>query len=118
MVYFLQMGIDGPIKIGFSRDEQSLKKRIAALGGVLPYPSSVRGVIRGVGREEEAAIHHRFLADHLRGEWFSPSAALVSFIASLEDVDFVAPLYRDAPYSRAALEAADERWRALTGTLV
>lgn len=73
-VYFIQMGEDGPIKIGYARDP---KRRMYELRTASPYPLHLIGTITPATRADEIALHRRFGRDRLEGEWFSPSPALM-----------------------------------------
>jgi len=78
VIYFLQQGVDGPIKIGTSR-QAVLKSRISTLQTASPYPLRLLGVIEG-GRKAEDHLHERFAASRLNGEWFAPDIELLEFI--------------------------------------
>lgn len=75
-VYFLQVGVDGPIKIGFTADVES---RVATLQTASPFPLRLLGRVPG-DEERERAIHLEFAHLRLRGEWFSPAPELLEFI--------------------------------------
>lgn len=77
-VYFFEAG--GLIKIGFSR---RLKDRMKALQDALPYEGNLLHTIVGTERME-AYLHERFAADRVRGEWFTRSAELLSYIDRLK----------------------------------
>ena len=74
VVYFLQDGPTGPVKIGFTRHLQARieelqcghKDRLRLLGS------------RPGGRREEREIHRRLAAHRLRGEWFAPAPAVLA----------------------------------------
>jgi hypothetical protein len=75
-VYFVQMGDDGPIKIGFATDVQA---RITTLQTSSPHELVLRKVVPGtVAKERE--FHQRFAQTRLKGEWFKPSSALSEVI--------------------------------------
>lgn len=78
-IYFVQMHPDGPVKIG--RETGYLVTRLNSLRSASPYNLRVLGVIPLVHRQVETMIHQVFKADRLRGEWFRPSAELMTFIA-------------------------------------
>lgn len=78
VVYFIRSGSDGPIKIGFS---SSLKDRFADLSRMNGQPITLLGWIRGE-LEDERALHVRFSASRLHGEWFSPTSELLRLILS------------------------------------
>lgn len=69
MIYFIQAGEDGPVKIGKANNPQ---KRLA----VLQTGSSDRLYIRAVldaPDEAEKHLHKTLAGAKMRGEWFSPS---------------------------------------------
>jgi hypothetical protein len=74
-VYFIQAGIGGPIKIGIAR---SVANRLKSLQTSHPEPLTVLAVMPS-GPSVERALHDRFAANRLRGEWFSPAPALLRF---------------------------------------
>jgi hypothetical protein len=65
-VYFVQVGDDGPIKIGTAMRPQ---KRLMGLQGANPKKLHLRAFIQG-GRREERVLHDRFADGRIRGEWF------------------------------------------------
>lgn len=75
-IYFVQAA-SGPIKIGFSTNPPS---RVETLRTAHHEELTLLGTIAGdPGRE--AFWHRAFAGDHIRGEWFRPSAALLDAIA-------------------------------------
>lgn len=84
MIYFAQVRHDnGPIKIGFTTKLLCMKAR--QLHHCCPYPLEFIGVMDGDAKEEHA-LHRKFRADRLRGEWFAPSDELLAFIKSETEV--------------------------------
>lgn len=77
LVYFIQSGDDGPIKIGASMDPQS---RLAALQTSNPQRLRLLGTIPG-GHPKEKAIHLKLKAHRIQGEWFSPHPVTITEIA-------------------------------------
>lgn len=75
-VYFIQSGGTGAIKIGKACSPAT---RLATLQVGSPSPLRLIGSIAG-GIALERKLHARFSGDRLQGEWFTPSAALLSFI--------------------------------------
>lgn len=68
MVYFVQEGDDGPIKIGVANDPFA-RLRECQVGN--PRELNLLGVYVG-GYPEERMLHRRFAAGRIRGEWFRP----------------------------------------------
>jgi hypothetical protein len=77
VVYFIQAGEDGPIKIGWSSD---VEKRIAQLQTANAHKLILLGTIPG-SLQDESAIHAMF--DHLRleAEWFRDSPEIRLYVA-------------------------------------
>lgn len=76
VVYFLQAGNNGLIKIGTTSD---FEKRYRDLCSVSPIALRKRGFMPG-GIEVERHLHRRFKAERRHGEWFEPSDRLVDYI--------------------------------------
>lgn len=77
-VYFIQAGVNGPIKIGYAFDP---RKRMIGLQIAHWEKLLLLGVIPG-SEIQEHRLHRAFKEDHLRGEWFRASDTLLNFIAS------------------------------------
>lgn len=78
-VYFLQAGEDGPIKIGTTKN---LRRRLNKLQQGHPEKLIVRALRKG-GRKTERGYHDRYAEFQIRGEWFSPSPAILNEIERL-----------------------------------
>ena len=76
MIYFIQNEATLAIKVGYT---ENVKGRLSSLRTSCADRLRLLGTISG-GMAEERAIHARFAADRLSGEWFRPSPALVDFI--------------------------------------
>lgn len=76
-VYFVQAGDGGPIKIGCAVD---VARRVKVLQTGNVAPLALLCHFEG-GPSEERRLHGQFKNDHLRGEWFRPSEALLTFAA-------------------------------------
>ena len=77
VIYFVQeQSPYGFIKIGFATQ---FKTRLSALKVDNPWGLRVLLVVEG-DREVEKNLHWEFVEDHFRGEWFRPSAAILSYI--------------------------------------
>lgn len=79
-VYFIQHGEGGEIKIGTTCGNPYA--RMSTLQTGTPLELRLLVSIPG-GVAEEVAVHERFAALRVRGEWFRPEPALLEFIASL-----------------------------------
>lgn len=83
-VYFMQEreNPSAPIKIGISRDVERRRNELQRTERViLSCLASFEGTIK-----DEQAMHVRFAAHRLHGEWFSPAPELLSHIAALNGV--------------------------------
>lgn len=69
MVYFIQSGKRGPIKIGTTRD---VLRRLRLFQTGSAQPLTLIGAIPG-GRKLERQIHQHLATDRLDGEWFKPT---------------------------------------------
>ena len=76
MIYFIQCGENGPIKIGQS---DNVQERFKQLQTACPYELKLLWMYSG---EEycEKDIHDKFKHEKVRGEWFHPSRTLYIFI--------------------------------------
>lgn len=77
-VYFIQRGEAGPIKIGHTTTD--VRKRRDNLQNANAEWLYIRGLMDG-DRAVERALHARFKASRLFGEWFSPVPDLVELAA-------------------------------------
>ena len=82
IIYFVQQGTEGPIKVGYT--EQSIQVRLAGLQVGNPCELYVIKIIDGT-RVDEANIQNLFRDCRIRGEWFTPTNDLNSFMVSLKD---------------------------------
>lgn len=74
-VYFAQIGRDGPIKIGDSRDPA---RRLRELQTNVPWSLHLLLVIPHKSANE---VYHHFSSARMKGEWFYPTRDLLNFIA-------------------------------------
>lgn len=75
-VYFIQNATTGAIKIGTAADPIG---RLSTLQTGSDAELLLIGITTG-GMETERALHQRFAATRIRGEWFAPSLELLSVI--------------------------------------
>jgi len=76
VVYFVQSGDDGPIKIGWTQD---VERRIAELQTANAHPLRLLGEVPGRMRDE-AAMHARFSHLRMEAEWFRNSLEIHVFL--------------------------------------
>jgi hypothetical protein len=77
-VYFLQVGTDGPIKIGCTKND--IQQRVRAMQLTSPH------ILRWIGyfpgdRAAERQAHLLLKNSSLRGEWFYPTVEVLAFVA-------------------------------------
>lgn len=78
MVYFIQQGSNGPIKIGRATNPVQRLRNIQVAN---PWRCRLLGTVDG-SKREEAAMHARFSDDRMDGEWFRPSPRLYRYIVT------------------------------------
>lgn len=84
MIYFARDPLTGLIKIGSTED---VKNRMSTLRSLHP---GAELLVEAPGcRPAEAALHTMFWSQHVRSEWFHPSAELLALIESVRDGSFV-----------------------------
>ncbi|WP_181421657.1 GIY-YIG nuclease family protein [Curtobacterium sp. MCBD17_030] len=76
VVYFVQQGNSGPIKIGCTRN---LKSRVNSLQTSSAEPLNVLGTVPG-GFELERQMHEALSPHRLSGEWFAPTPKVLRLI--------------------------------------
>jgi DNA-binding XRE family transcriptional regulator len=79
MIYFVQAGENGAIKIGTAKNVES---RLGKMRVDCPHPLMLLAVIEG-NADYEQRLHKQFKEYGQRGEWFSPSQELLAFIETL-----------------------------------
>ena len=80
VVYFIQQGDGGPVKIGVT--EGCASRRLDQLQVGSPEPLCLIGTVRGDVRTEQE-FKERFARFRVRGEWFEPSFEIMNAIAAL-----------------------------------
>ena len=73
MIYFVQSGDDGPIKIGYTSNPPDRMKMLQ-IGN--PNLLHLRAVILGATVEQERLLQDAFWHDYVRGEWYEVGADL------------------------------------------
>lgn len=79
MIYFIQHGKDGPIKIGYTKSENALPRRLSFLQIGSPIELHPVGIMDGTLKDEKA-LHDRFKDDLIRSEWFALTEQITAFI--------------------------------------
>jgi len=77
MIYFIQSGTSGPIKIGYtSRDINDRLKQLQT--GSWEQLTIIKAIDGDIGFEQE--LHRSFATYHIRGEWFWPVNQIKEYI--------------------------------------
>lgn len=84
-VYFLQAGVGGPIKIGFTKGNP--ENRIRALQVASPVKLILIGTANGNNLEEKL-LHFHLCGHRLIGEWFHPAPQVMEAIANAMKGEF------------------------------
>ncbi len=84
MIYFLQQGKDGPVKVGKSVDPHA---RIRSLQTGSSEPLRVLAFAPGDERRE-SEIHRRLKPHRIRGEWYQPSPDVFALIAEIQTPEY------------------------------
>jgi hypothetical protein len=106
-IYFVSAEPSGPIKIGVT--EGSPAARLYSLQTGSPVPLKLMGVVRGVERQYESALHERFRHLRMHGEWFARGGDLVQFIADRAESDVASTVL--APARKRPRRKAERRGR-------
>jgi len=76
LVYFVEAGMGGPIKIGWTQD---IERRIGELQTANAHKLTLLGTVPGT-MDREAALHARFSHLRLEAEWFRNSEEIHEFL--------------------------------------
>ena len=76
MIYFIQQGNNGPIKIGKSNDP---KKRLRSLQTASPHELCLLKTLPE-NFIKESEIHEKFKEYRIEGEWFEPASEVLEYI--------------------------------------
>jgi hypothetical protein len=82
VIYLIQSGEDGPVKIGITSSDP--RKRVAQLQTGNPTPLRLRATISG-DASIERHLHSKFGQLRLNGEWFEPDAAIFAAFAAAQN---------------------------------
>lgn len=84
MIYFIEAGDGGPIKIGRAVDPES---RLRQLQTGTPERLRLLAVVAG-SRDLESDIHRRLAAHRRSGEWFEPAPDVFAVMAELRNPEY------------------------------
>jgi hypothetical protein len=113
-VYFIQVGTEGPIKIGVAADPVA---RLADLQTANATELVLLATCEG-GRAEEAHIHAVCRDARLRGEWFRPTSEVLAVAQNPEAalkviVDRTAAMPEIAVHAEMCEQARVDLWAAI-----
>ena len=84
VMYFMQRGVDGPVKIGHAVD---VSARMRTHQTSNPEPLALLLVISG-SRKREKVIHDSLAASRMAGEWFRPSQEVFAVMNALREPEY------------------------------
>lgn len=93
MVYFIQEGDNGPIKIGKA---VSVERRLNSLQTAHHKGLTILQVIPG-GAERESKIKKDLIKFKIKGEWFQPMPEVFEYMRSVRDIEY--ELLNGRPYA-------------------
>lgn len=93
MIYFIQQGWDGPVKIGFAGSFAAAQARLQTFQTGHPSTLRLLNAIDG-DMAHEAELHARFAEHRVRGEWFRPAPEILALCDPLPSPDAVAESVR------------------------
>lgn len=86
IVYFLRVGDDGPVKIGFTSHSEP-SKRIGELQAGCPWPLNLIGFVAG-RKPHENWLHEKLLAHRMTNEWFEPAPLVIETVGQVLSPSF------------------------------
>ena len=100
MIYFIQAGQGGPVKIGFTKDEMTLNGRIESLQTGNHQKLRLLWLAEGDERLERF-VHRRLKAFRLNGEWFQWTPEIEEFYVVARTLNLTVAMDRtaDAPWA-------------------
>lgn len=81
LVYFIQAGEGGPVKIGFTR--QPVSRRLIQLGTAAPFGLRLLLTIAGAP-ETERHLHRAYRDHHAHREWFDLERRVLTKLAAMQ----------------------------------
>ena len=94
MVYFIQSGLTGPIKIGFTGSDRSPANRLRTMQVGNPELLQLLAVIPDGGRQTEKWLHRAFAYAHIRDEWYQPDTLLLRVVERVQNGDDLTALVK------------------------
>jgi len=112
-IYFIRAGKDGPIKIGYTSNNPTLRMSDIQVG--CPYRLDIMGCIEG-SLQDERYLHLKLSAHNTTGEWFEPHADVISVVKEAIATGIAVPF--SAPGRPRHANAANEIIDILGGNSV
>jgi hypothetical protein len=110
VIYILRAGNSDKVKIGFSKSNRSLDKRIKALQACSPQRLKLEGKMRG-SKLKERYLHHLCIKRHLHNEWFSLTTKEVSRLIK-KYKHFSPTIYHGKKFSLTEISMASRRLKS------
>ena len=79
MIYFIQNEATSAIKVGYSRDRDSVNQRLKTMQTSHHDTLRLLGIIPG-NRRQESLLHQEYMDNRIAGEWYIPGEKLLSKI--------------------------------------
>lgn len=105
-VYVIQIGSDGPVKIGTARD---VGKRLSQLQGASVELLHLRAAVRG-GMELEKKLHRDLSRHRLRGEWFQMCEEVAALIETADNREYPGTIFKPHVGERMPPDEAYKIW--------
>ena len=83
MIYFVQAGKYGPVKIGYS--DEKVQKRIQSLQVGAWRRLRLLGIVKNGTKYGERQLHRHFAKYNIYGEWFRPTVKLTRLAGRYSD---------------------------------
>jgi len=106
VIYFIQQGEDGPIKIGYTNNKD-VKQRLQGLQVGNAIKLRVITTIEGDESYEEA-LHNKFDKYRLQGEWFEASEELLYHIENPDRLRQAVLQYRNVSLEQTIFDLRDK----------
>jgi hypothetical protein len=69
MIYVIRAGNSMMVKIGFTKNNETLRNRLKSLKSSCPFKLEIEAIMEG-GKIKESCIHSFCISRHESGEWF------------------------------------------------
>ena len=120
-VYFMRIGLNGPIKIGFSDNPEARRNNLQT---ALPWRIRILATMPGRSKKSELILHQQFDHLRLRGEWFNAGEDLLEYIRRYANeydesaVPYYARLLMPQPEAKDVVDKGERDPRELRGYML